>query len=64
MQLYFQEGVACNAGYLTGTVTCSSVPGPPLDATNCPINKPSPHWGSKPSDCPAINSGSPSSCYF
>ncbi|MBI4700800.1 MAG: hypothetical protein HY744_06490 [Deltaproteobacteria bacterium] len=63
-KLYFQEGVKCNAGHLTGYVICSSVAGPPLNAANCPINKPSPHYGTKPSDCPEIDDGDPDSCYF
>jgi hypothetical protein len=63
-QLYFQEGVKCNAGHLSGTVTCSSIPGDPLNAANCPINKPDPHWGQQPSDCPDITGGTPANCYY
>jgi hypothetical protein len=61
--LYFQEGVKCDAGHLTGFVICSSLPGDPLNATNCPINKSDPHYGKKPSDCPEITGGDPQSCY-
>ncbi|MBI3201270.1 MAG: hypothetical protein HYZ29_06965 [Myxococcales bacterium] len=63
-QLYFQEGVKCDAGHLKGYIMCSDVPGPPLGPGNCPINKSDPHWGSKPSQCPDITSGKPASCYF
>ncbi|MBI5534460.1 MAG: hypothetical protein HY898_17175 [Deltaproteobacteria bacterium] len=63
-QLYFQEGVKCDAGHLTGFVICSSVPGDPLNAQNCPINKSNPHYGQKPSDCPDIEGGDPQSCYY
>lgn len=62
-QVYFQEGDACGAGKLTGKLLCSSEQGPGLNATNCPINKPKPTYGKKPSDC-VKPSGTPDSCYF
>lgn len=63
-QVYFQEGVNCDAGHLTGFIICSDQPGAPLDENNCPINKSSPHYGQKPSDCPDISKGSPDGCYY
>jgi hypothetical protein len=63
-RIYFQEGVKCDAGHLTGYVLCSSVAGGALDQNNCPINKSNPHFGSKPSECPDIESGTPDSCFF
>lgn len=63
-RIYFQEGVKCDEGHLSGYVLCSSSPGAALDQTNCPINKSDPHFGSKPSNCPSIESGTPDSCYF
>ncbi len=63
-RIYFQEGVKCDSGHLSGYVLCSSVQGGPLDQNNCPINKSDPHFGSKPSKCPTIESGTPDSCYF
>jgi hypothetical protein len=62
-QVYFQEGDACGAGKLTGKLLCSSEPGAGLNAQNCPINKPKPTYGAKPSDC-AKASGTKGSCYF
>ena len=46
-RVYFQEGNACclppplnfDCGNVMGTLLCSSKPGPPLNAINCPINK-------------------------
>lgn len=60
--VYFQEGDACpiipgigDTGNVSGTLLCSSVPGPPLDNVNCPITTKStqyyptsggpPRWG-------------------
>ena len=63
-RIYFQEGVKCDSGHLTGYVLCSSVAGGALDQNNCPINKSDPHFGSKPSTCPKIESGTPDGCYF
>ena len=50
--VYFQEGNVCNAGHLTGTLTCSTEPGDGLDAGNCPINKDDPYYETDPDDCP------------
>jgi hypothetical protein len=63
-QVYFQEGVKCDAGHLTGFIICSDTPGKGLDASNCPINKSDPHYGAKPSDCPDIEGGDPDDCYY
>lgn len=38
--VYFQAGDQCNVGFVSGHLLCSTVPGAPLDDTNCPINKP------------------------
>lgn len=62
-QVYFQEGDACGAGNVSGTLKCSSQKGAGLNATNCPINKSKPKYGAKPSDCVAT-SGTPGSCYY
>lgn len=62
---YFQEGVKCDEGHLSGFIACGSKPGPGLNAENCPINKSDPHYASKPSDCPDItNNSKPDKCYF
>jgi len=53
--VYFQAGDECNAGLVTGTLYCSTTPGPPLDAGNCPINKPVPYWVPDPSGCPVTH---------
>ena len=50
--VYFQEGNVCNAGHLTGTLTCSTEPGAGLNAGNCPINKDDPYYETDPDDCP------------
>jgi len=63
-KIYFQEGVKCDAGKLSGKLFCSSEPGPGLNAQNCPINKPQKTYGNKPSDCAQITGGKPASCYF
>jgi hypothetical protein len=62
--IYFQEGVSCGAGHVSGKLICSSEKGGPLNASNCPINKSVPKWASKPSGCAKITSGSPGSCFF
>jgi hypothetical protein len=45
-EVYFQEGDACciviiptDCGNVSGTLLCSTVQGPALNATNCPMNK-------------------------
>ncbi len=55
--VYFKEGDACpifgfGAGNVTGVLRCSSVPGTGLNATNCPINKPTPLYVIDANDCP------------
>lgn len=51
--VYFQEGDACGAGRVTGMLRCSNVRGPGLNATNCPINKPTRIYPPSRSGCPA-----------
>ena len=51
--VYFQEGNACGAGRVTGTLSCSSTPGAGLNATNCLINKPTVYYPAARSGCPA-----------
>ncbi len=51
--VYFQEGDKCGAGHVSGTLLCSSQPGSPLDANNCPINKSTKYYPSDKSGCPA-----------
>ena len=53
--LYFQAGDQCNEGWVEGTMTCSSVPGDPLDEDSCPINKDVPIYGQSPAECPEVN---------
>ncbi|MCC6216529.1 MAG: hypothetical protein IT376_16825 [Polyangiaceae bacterium] len=50
--VYFQEGDACGAGNVSGTLTCSSQPGAPLSAANCAINKSTKYYPPTPSGCP------------
>lgn len=50
--LYYQEGDDCDAGHLSGTMTCGSVAGAPLSPALCPINKPDPIYAPSPSYCP------------
>ena len=51
-QVFFKEGVVCDAGYLTGTLTCSCKPGVGLDASNCSINKANKHYKASAAECP------------
>lgn len=52
-QVYFQEGNACGAGHVSGTLKCSSKkPSTPLDGSNCPINKSTPIYALSQSGCP------------
>lgn len=48
----FKEGQGCGSVYVKGTVTCSSEPGPPLDATTCRVNKGKPLYITSLSMCP------------
>ncbi|MBI4702830.1 MAG: hypothetical protein HY744_17070 [Deltaproteobacteria bacterium] len=50
--VYFQEGDKCGAGHVSGTLTCSSLPGPPLGEANCAINKPVKYYPPNQSGCP------------
>ncbi len=52
--VYFQAGDECSAGFIGGTMSCSTSPGVALGASNCPINKPIPIYASDPSGCPEI----------
>jgi hypothetical protein len=50
--VYFKEGNRCNAGTLTVTLSCSSVPGA-INAQTCPIlNKSDRRYVSREQDCP------------
>lgn len=51
--VYFQEGNACGAGRVTGTLSCSSVRTTGLSAGNCVINKPTRYYPPDRSGCPA-----------
>jgi hypothetical protein len=53
--VYFQEGDVCGAGRVTGSLRCSSVPGAALNATNCPINKPTRYYPPARSGCPSTS---------
>jgi hypothetical protein len=50
--VYFQEGDACGAGHLSGTLFCSSEPGAPLDEGNCAINKDTRYYPDDRFGCP------------
>jgi hypothetical protein len=50
--VYFQEGDACGAGHVEGTLGCAARPGDPLDAESCPINKPVTYYPATPDGCP------------
>lgn len=51
-EVYFQEGDVCDAGHLSGTLTCSTEPGAGLDAATCAIDKDEPIYVADPDDCP------------
>ena len=51
--VYFQEGDNCGVGNVSGTLKCSSLPGAPLDAANCPMNKSTTYYPADSSGCPA-----------
>ncbi len=53
--VYFQEGDACGAGHVGGTLSCASEPADPLSETTCPINKPQRFYPAAPDGCPATN---------
>jgi hypothetical protein len=50
--VYFQEGDACGAGHVGGTLQCSSQPGAPLSEANCAINKQTKYYPADQSGCP------------
>jgi hypothetical protein len=50
--VYFQEGNACGAGKVTGTLKCSSQPGAKLDQTTCAINKSDKFFPDTKDGCP------------
>ena len=50
--VFFEEGVVCDAGYLNGTLKCSSAPGGVIDAKTCVINKPKPTYVTNRKSCP------------
>lgn len=51
--VYFQEGDKCGAGKVTGTLLCSSQPGPALGPANCAINKSTKYYPQTKAGCPA-----------
>ena len=53
--VYFQAGDECDAGFVTGTLLCSSEMGAPLNNMTCPINKPTPIHVRDSGDCPEIS---------
>lgn len=50
--VYFQEGDACGAGRVTGTLLCSSEPGTGLAEANCVINKDTRYYPRDRGGCP------------
>jgi len=50
--VYFQEGDACGAGHVSGTLRCSSEPGAGLNEGNCMINKDVRYYPTSRSGCP------------
>lgn len=53
--VYFQEGDACGAGHVGGTMLCSATPGLPLTEANCPMNKSQKFYPMASNDCPDTN---------
>lgn len=53
--VYFQEGDACGAGHVSGTLLCAQQPGLPLTDANCPMNKSQKFYPTTSSDCPDTN---------
>jgi len=52
--VFFKEGKVCDAGHLSGTLTCSCKPGVGLNATNCPIkDKTYKYYPTSSSGCPS-----------
>ncbi|MCC7541137.1 MAG: hypothetical protein IT379_33270 [Deltaproteobacteria bacterium] len=50
--VYFQEGDACGAGRVTGTLLCSSEPGAALNEGSCRINKSTRYYPTTRGGCP------------
>lgn len=50
--VYFQEGDACGAGHVTGTLSCSSEPMGGLTELNCAINKRVKYYPTTRGGCP------------
>lgn len=50
--VYFQAGDQCNAGFVTGTLCCTTTPQPPLTQQTCPINKPVQYHVASKNECP------------
>jgi hypothetical protein len=50
--VFFKEGRSCDAGRVRGVLRCSNRQGPPLNATNCPINKETKRYVASSRDCP------------
>jgi hypothetical protein len=50
--VYFQEGDACGAGHVSGTLRCSSEASIGLNALTCPINKPTRFYPVTRAGCP------------
>jgi hypothetical protein len=53
--VYFQEGDACGAGRVTGTLYCSDHRGTGLSEANCPINKRDRFYPRNRNGCPDTN---------
>lgn len=53
--VYFQEGDACGAGHVSGTLLCAAQPGLALSATSCPMNKSVTFYPTQSQDCPDTN---------
>lgn len=52
--VFFKEGKVCDAGHLSGTLTCACKPGVGLNATNCPIkDKTYKYYPKSESGCPS-----------
>ena len=47
----FEQGNLCRSDSVSGRVLCSSVPGPPLDASNCPLPRSDKLYLSNFADC-------------
>ena len=50
--VFFKEGNLCDSGHLSGQLLCSCIPGPALNASNCPINKETQYYATDRSQCP------------